>query len=80
MRWGLFWRPLRFKLSHCGQIINAALLLHNFLVNERDTGSDDNYFKNFSMASVIEEQQLQENAAQLSGTHYNALGHVYLDY
>lgn len=131
MRWGIFWRPLRFKLSNCGDIINAALLLHNFLVNERDTGSDDDYFKNFSMASV-QEQQLLENAAHLgdpvlpivletesqrsagcpstqqqeskskgrsmqnalmlelsahgktrpsrSGTHYNGLGHVYLDY
>jgi hypothetical protein len=126
VRWGIFWRPLRFKLSHCGDIINAALLLHNFLVTERDTGSDDNYFKNFSMASVEENDaqlgdqflpivletesqrsagrpttQQQEskskgrnmqNALMLelsahgktrpsrSGTCYNALGHVYLDY
>jgi hypothetical protein len=53
MRWGIFWRPLRFKLHQCGDIINAALLLHNFLVNERETGSDDNYFKNFSMAFTM---------------------------
>ena len=131
MRWGIFWRPLRFKLSHCGQIINAALLLHNFLVNERESASDDNYFKNFSMESVLEEEQMQENAdfsepplpivletesqrgagrptlaqqdskskgsilrdslmlelgangykrPSRSGTRYNALGHVYVDY
>jgi hypothetical protein len=61
MRWGIFWRPLRFKLHHCGDIINAALLLHNFLVNERDTACDDTFFKNFSMAMATEEQQSQEN-------------------
>lgn len=60
MRWGIFWRPLRFKLSRCGDIINAALLLHNFLVNERETASDDNYFKDFSMESVVQEEQMQE--------------------
>lgn len=30
-------------------IINATLLLHNFLVNQQEAGSDDSYFANFSI-------------------------------
>lgn len=32
-RWGIFWRPLRFSLDHNIKIIEAALKLHNFILN-----------------------------------------------
>ena len=35
MRWGIFWRTLKFDLDVNGPIINAAMLLHNFLIEER---------------------------------------------
>jgi hypothetical protein len=36
MRWGIFWRKLTFSIEQIGKIINAAMLLHNFLVDERE--------------------------------------------
>lgn len=46
MRWGIFWRPLRFNLDDCGKIVNAAMLLHNFLIDQRE--DDTAYFQSFS--------------------------------
>ena len=36
MRFGLFWRTLKLDLKNAGDIINAAALLHNFIVDERE--------------------------------------------
>lgn len=53
MRFGLFWRTLRFDLTVCLKIIRAASKLHNFLVDCReDTADDDNYFRNLSFANI----------------------------
>ena len=60
MRWGIFWRTLTFDIHRVGKIISAAVLLHNFIVDERiladanidDPDSDDNLFKSFSYATV----------------------------
>jgi hypothetical protein len=45
MRFGLLWRTLRFDIAFVGQILNAACLLHNFIVDERllNNGNGDNY-------------------------------------
>jgi hypothetical protein len=53
MRWGIFWRPLRFNLDDCGKIINAAMLLHNFLIDQRE--DDIAYFQSFSVGTVVRE-------------------------
>ncbi len=47
MRWGIFWRPLRMSLKQNGRIIDAAMLLHNFLVAKQDS-HDIHYFKTFA--------------------------------
>jgi hypothetical protein len=62
MRWGLFWRTLRFDIKEAGNIINAAALLHNFIVEERllpgdtqsqqDATSDENLFRTFSTTTM----------------------------
>jgi hypothetical protein len=36
MRWGIFWRTLQFDILKVGDIIKAAMLLHNFIVDERE--------------------------------------------
>jgi|EP00979_Chaetoceros_neogracilis_P009196 hypothetical protein len=36
MRWGILWKPLRFKLKQNIQIIDACLRLHNFIVDYRE--------------------------------------------
>ena len=36
MRFGIFWRQLRYDLTKVGDSINAAALLHNCIVNKRE--------------------------------------------
>lgn len=53
MRFGLFWRTLRFDKEICVDIIRAAALLHNFLIDCReDTADDDSYFRSMSFANI----------------------------
>ena len=50
MQWGIFFFWLAYKASKVGAVIQAAMLLHNFIVNEReitDKVSDTNFFENF---------------------------------
>jgi len=56
MRWGLFWRALRFdSVGKCGRVIYAAMLLHNFIVESRMSSNrpdeDEAHFRNFSTES-----------------------------
>ena len=48
-RWGIFWRPLQFKLVQHKNIIDAAMRLHNFIVDfrekEKDTYDEDSIFQ-----------------------------------
>ncbi|KAL7531965.1 hypothetical protein ACHAXR_005934 [Thalassiosira sp. AJA248-18] len=60
MRFGLFWRTLRFDLADCCDIIRSAAKLHNFLVDSREgTAGDDNYFRNMSYASISSEVSIR---------------------
>jgi len=60
VRWGIFWRTITFDIHRVGNIISAAALLHNFIVDERlladsdvnNLDSDDNLFRSFSYATV----------------------------
>ena len=59
MRWGIFWRPIRFRLETTSQIIKAAMLLHNYLIQERmqcwSVNIDENeFFQDFSVNTMIE--------------------------
>jgi DDE superfamily endonuclease len=53
MRWGLLWRTLRFDLKKCAKIIQVGMLLHNYIVESRLAGNDDEvdrvYFHNFTI-------------------------------
>ena len=50
MRWGIFWRTLLFDLRKSSDIITVAMLLHNFIIeNRRDGVTDGAYFENFKM-------------------------------
>ncbi|KAL7451526.1 hypothetical protein ACHAWC_003355 [Mediolabrus comicus] len=54
MRFGIFWRSLRFRsLDKCNRVIRAAALLHNFLIDSREDQLDYYYFKNLSTNDVI---------------------------
>lgn len=53
MRWGIFWRKLKFPLAKSLVIIRTAAKLHNFLIDTRDDNEEeDAYFRNFSEATV----------------------------
>jgi hypothetical protein len=44
LRFGVFWRPLKFSLKTSGHIIDACLWLHNFILENLDhsfMGSND---------------------------------------
>ena len=43
MRFGLFWRTLKMNLEDVGDIVNAAALLHNFIVDEREGDNVDGF-------------------------------------
>lgn len=55
MRFGIFWRSLRFnQLEKSNCVIRAAALLHNFLIDSREDDEDYYYFKNLSTKDIIE--------------------------
>jgi len=63
MRWGIFWRTLRFDLDAHGQIINAAMLLHNFLIEERmqnNENNEDTFFNSFNLDFMLSESGSDE--------------------
>lgn len=66
MRWGIFWRKLQFSLKETGKIINAAILLHNFLIDKRDGTIESQierlYFANFN----IDEEDQRTNAEEIA--------------
>jgi hypothetical protein len=59
MRWGIFWRSFRFDLSRSGKVINAAMLIHNFLCDERE---------DLSMFSMFSAQQMYEDSHIIGNT------------
>lgn len=40
-RWGILWKPLCFSLARNVRVIQLAMVLHNFCVENQDTRSDD---------------------------------------
>jgi hypothetical protein len=46
MRWGIFWRTLLFDLKKAPKIIQVAMLLHNFIL-DNDDREDSRFFQEF---------------------------------
>jgi len=61
MKWGTFWHSLRFDLCTCGLIVRAAMLLINFVIDERHGECHDDFdrncFQNFSIDNTQASQQ-----------------------
>ena len=51
MRWGIFWRTLRFDLAKSMKIIKVCMLLHNFIVDHRngEDTEDAAFFRTFNI-------------------------------
>jgi len=61
MRFGLLWKTLQFNISFVGELLNAACLLHNFIVDERDCGGDDcNYAACNATATVVVPRDMED--------------------
>ena len=65
MRWGILWRKLLFDIKDVGKVIKAAMLLHNFLIDERESRSglnieDAEYFRSFSLRD-LDDRSLSSN-------------------
>jgi len=67
MRWGMFWRTLRFdSVFKSGQVIHAAMLLHNFIIEARmaeDQEADTTHFRSFSTNT---DSRVQANMTELT--------------
>ena len=67
MRWGILWRKLLFDIQSVGKVVTAAALLHNFLVDERESNDGFNaeeaeYFRTFSMREQDERFSVSSEA------------------
>jgi DDE superfamily endonuclease len=49
MRWGIFWRTLLFDLKKCTKIVQATMLLHNFIIDQRENLGDASFFEQFDI-------------------------------
>jgi DDE superfamily endonuclease len=50
MRWGIFWRKLLFNIRKSAVIVQVTMLLHNFIIDNRENISmDTDYFEHFDI-------------------------------
>ena len=52
MRWGVLWRTLLFDLKKCSKIVNGCMLLHNYIIgnrNRKGTEADNSFFRDFEV-------------------------------
>ena len=71
MRWGILWRTLKFNLVNCNKIIRVCMLLHNFIVDQRQGNDteDAQFFSSFE----VEMDSLQRRLTRQSGEMPTAL-------
>jgi len=67
MRWGIFWRTLLFDLKKfSGKVVQVAMLLHNFIVECRESGGHDNdYFSSFGIEIDCIQDQLTRQTGEI---------------
>ena len=75
LRWGIFWRPLKFKLTQHKFIIDAAMRLHNFIVDFREENNDTNEDIEFFQREEIE--FMRSNPDEIVGVFGNGGSYSY---
>ncbi len=58
MQWGMFWQKISFNARKLGSIIQAGMLLHNFIVHEWEELSsgetiERRFFENFVYDNLV---------------------------
>ena len=76
MRWGILWRKLLFDIQDVGKVVTAAMLLHNFLIDERESNPSFNveeaeYFRRFSLRDQDERALVSTEAPSAVATDNN---------
>ena len=71
MRWGILWRTLQYDLKKSTVIVRVCMLLHNFIVDHRQTGDteDNRFFSNFD----IQMDTVQSEVTRQTGEFPRAL-------
>lgn len=64
MRWGILWRTLHFDLQKSQRIVNACMLLHNFIVERRGT-VDPSYSANFDIPMDKTQKDLTSTSGEI---------------
>jgi DDE superfamily endonuclease len=66
MRWGIFWRTLLFDLKKSAKVVQATMLLHNFIVDCRENISfDTSYFEDFDIPFDYVQDVLTEQTGEV---------------
>lgn len=55
--WGIFWKPLKFSLKENVKVIDAAMRLHNFIIDWRETHEKDTTLNKFE-AEIFDDECL----------------------
>ena len=75
MRWGIFWCRLQFDIAQPDNIIKAAMLLHNFIIDEREKKGfhkeEVAYFNNFSLQDLDSHQKESDKVPSAVATNNN---------
>ena len=76
MRWGILWRKLLFDIKDVGKVLRAVMLLHNFLVDKRESRSglnieDAEYFRSFSLRALDDRSLLSNEQPSAVATDNN---------
>jgi hypothetical protein len=73
MHWGIFGRTLRFDLPMCGDIILFAMLLHNFIIDEREGAKDPDDLNFFERFYIDEHEEVQQRLSAKTGERPSAM-------
>ena len=67
MRWGIFWRTLRFDLQKCTKVIQVGMLLHNFIVEMRQPrdSEDARFFQDFNIEMDLVQRELTRQTGEM---------------
>lgn len=67
MRWGIFWRTLRFNLKKSIKIVQVCMLLHNHIIDSRhgQDSEDAAFFRNFTIQMDHVQTQLTQQHGEI---------------
>ena len=65
LRWGIFWKPLRFSLVQNFRVIDAAMRLHNFIVDFRENTKES------TIMEEIEREVFDDGVRRFLDVHPN---------